>query len=73
MEWLIIGIPQLIGDDFATFFILGLVFMGVGLARKDAWKKNYCKPTRAQRKATWVAIGAVALMLLSVLFGYFRV
>jgi hypothetical protein len=43
------------------------------VANSDAWKKNCCKPTRAQRKATWVAIGAVALMLLSVLFAYFRV
>jgi hypothetical protein len=47
--------------------------MGVGLAHKDEWKKNYWKPTRAQRKATWIAVGAGVLILLSILFAYFRV
>ena len=68
-NWYIIGLVWLpLGIIFQMhfFFILGLVFMGVGLANKDKWKAN--RRTRKdmtpeQRKFQMILIIALGVLL----------
>ena len=68
ITWFIIGI----GADISVFFILGLVYMAMGLANRKRWGKKPRKLTRREReeqKTTKAILGFVLLLtVLAILF-----
>jgi hypothetical protein len=71
--WLPLGIIGIATDNpgFNAFFIMGLVFMGIGLAHKKEWKKNHRtwkQLSKAEQKMKmWVMIILGVLLLLGLL------
>ncbi|MBU0952830.1 MAG: hypothetical protein KKA90_00160 [Nanoarchaeota archaeon] len=69
LVWFAIGIPFFFVFDssMSFFFIMGLVFMGIGLRHRDRWEENR-RPPRVQGRAYLITVLiGVAVFLLAIL------
>jgi len=74
--WIPLGIVFMTTGNtaFSFFFILGLVYMAIGLANKDKWKTNHKtwkQLDKGQKKVKLIIIGLLVLVLLAGIFFYF--
>jgi hypothetical protein len=69
LMWTLISVPMMIIEGFSTFFILGLVFLAIGGANKDKWKKE---PITKNREFILI-VAAVGVVLLAAIAAYVRV
>ena len=70
MVWLPIGIST---ENYALF-IMGLVFIALGLANKKKWKKNrrtWSQLTKKEKKFMMIIIGALVLLLIIGVLAFF--
>jgi hypothetical protein len=61
---------------FSFFFILGLVYLAIGLANKDKWKKNhkpFSKLSKKEKKVKMIILGILILLVLVGLVVYLLV
>ena len=62
--WLAFGIPL----ENSALWILGIVFLVIGLVNKDKWKKNrmdWKKVTKKQKKIIYIAIVMLFLLVVA--------
>ena len=79
LVWMMFGLPNglIFGEDTFfggyAFFIMGLVFMGVGLANKGKWKdeKKWSGLSEEQKKLKIAVVAGLVLLLLLGVLAYF--
>jgi len=54
LVWTVIGIPQIFTSESTFFFVMGLVFMALGLSHKGEWKKNSELNKKFYKKHKWI-------------------
>jgi hypothetical protein len=62
-----VGIPLFVSSNSPAFFIMGLVFMGIGGANKDKWGKPVKLTKKQQNIMKWATIGGVLVLILGIL------
>ena len=58
---------------FSFFFILGIVYVAIGLANKDKWKanhKNWKQLSKSEKKVKTIILILLGLLVLLGLFAY---
>lgn len=80
--WVAAGIPFMVSADSPALFILGLIFMAIGLVHHKDWKKNIKdrhahlkkmsqKEKKRHRILRWVMFGVLVLGLAALVLTYF--
>ena len=82
--WVGAGIPLMVSADSPALFILGLVFMAIGLSHKKEWKQNIKdrhkqikKMSKKEKKRhkilRWIMFGVLLLGVIVLAIIYFMV
>ncbi|MAH42710.1 hypothetical protein CL614_03220 [archaeon] len=69
--WMAVGVPLGIGEGFSPLWIIGLVFMGVGLANRDKWKepkKSKLSPKQRKKMILLIIVGTAVLAVVLATF-----
>lgn len=64
--WVFVGIINLIQDEDSFFFIMGLVFLAIGLTNKDKWKEQ--KSLIEDKNKRLIVLGLIITLLLGLFF-----
>jgi len=67
--WLPIGIFQLITGGSSIFFILSLLFLGIGFSHKKDWKKNHVSFSKFSGNKKKIALAVIMGLSVFVLLG----